>query len=70
MTVDQIFNALGGFREVSKQTGIPLTTVHSWKRAGRVPGWRQPQLIALAKKKKVSLSEADFTEATTKDVAA
>lgn len=60
MTVDQIFEALGGYINLAEKTGIPLTTVHSWKRVGFVPEWRRPALIALAKKSKVVLTDADF----------
>lgn len=59
-TVAQIFEKLGGHIAIAEKTGIPLTTVHSWKRKNFVPDWRKPALISLAKKAKVALSEADF----------
>ncbi len=62
MTVEQILDALGGFTKVAKDTGTPITTVHSWKRVGFIPEWRRPQLLALAKKAKVSLTDRDFPE--------
>lgn len=49
-TVSDIFDALGGVTVVANGTGIPLTTVHSWKRAGYVPHWRVASLVALAEK--------------------
>lgn len=62
MTVDQILETLGGFSNVAKETGIPLTTVHSWKRVGFIPEWRRPALLAMAKGCKAHLSEADFPD--------
>ncbi|WP_158212142.1 carph-isopro domain-containing protein [Sphingomonas dokdonensis] len=50
MTVPDIFEQLGGVSAIAAETGIPLTTVHSWKRAGFVPHWRIDVLVALASK--------------------
>lgn len=63
-TVAQIFEKLGGHIAIAEKTGIPLTTVHSWKRKNFVPDWRKPALISLAKKSKVALCEADFPSRT------
>ena len=60
MTAEQILDSLGGFTKVARDTGTPATTVHSWKRSGFIPEWRRPQLLALAKKAKVPLTEQDF----------
>lgn len=49
-TVPNILDALGGVTAVSNETGIPLTTVHSWKRSGFVPKWRVPTLVLLAER--------------------
>lgn len=59
-TVADIFDRLGGHVVIAEKTGIPLTTVHSWKRANFVPEWRRPALITLAKRKKVDLATEDF----------
>jgi hypothetical protein len=59
-TVPDILDALGGVTAVSNETGIPLTTVHSWKRSGFVPKWRIPTLVSLAKRLGKPLSEASF----------
>lgn len=64
MTIDQMFEALGGPTVVANETGIPLTTVHSWKRVKFVPEWRRPALLTLARKKRVAISAADFPERT------
>ncbi len=47
-TVSDIFDALGGVTAIANGTGIPLTTVHSWKRKGFVPHWRVDALASLA----------------------
>lgn len=54
-TVSDIFDALGGVTVIANGTGIPLTTVHSWKRTGFVPHWRVEALAALAEKQGKSL---------------
>lgn len=46
-TVSDIIDALGGVAAISSETGIPFTTVHSWKRSGFVPTWRVPTLVDL-----------------------
>ncbi|WP_370655234.1 carph-isopro domain-containing protein [Sphingomonas aurea] len=43
-------DALGGVTAVANECGLPLTTVHSWKRAGYVPAWRVPELVRVAER--------------------
>lgn len=57
---DIIDEVLEGPTVISNETGIPLTTVHSWKRAGFVPAWRVPTLVDLAARKGKGLTAADF----------
>jgi hypothetical protein len=59
-TVSDILESLGGYAVVAEKAGIPATTVHSWQRKNFVPEWRRPALLAIAKRKRVALSEADF----------
>lgn len=61
-TVPDIIDALGGATAISNETGIPLTTVHSWKRSRFVPRWRVPALVALALRLGKSISETDFPQ--------
>ncbi len=49
-TVSEIFEQLGGATAISAETGIPITTVHGWKRSGRLPHWRVEALVSLAEK--------------------
>lgn len=59
-TVSRIIDELGGVTAIAAETGIPLTTVHSWKRAGFVPRWRIPTLVELAAKLGRPITEASF----------
>jgi len=59
-TVPEIIEELGGATAISNETGIPLTTVHSWKRARFVPRWRVPALVSLAQRLGKPISEASF----------
>jgi hypothetical protein len=59
-TVPDIIEELGGATAISNETGIPLTTVHSWKRARFVPSWRVPALVSLAERMGKPISEASF----------
>ena len=59
-TVSDILRELGGVTAISNETGIPLTTVHSWKRTGFVPRWRVPQLVSLAERLGKPITERNF----------
>lgn len=39
-----IFRSKGGVTRVARLIGAPVTTVHHWKRTGKVPEWRWPQI--------------------------
>ena len=59
-TVADILESLGGVTAVSKETGIPITTVHTWKRTGFVPHWRIPALVKMAKRLGKPLKPSSF----------
>jgi len=59
-TVPDIFAELGGVTAIANETGIPLTTVHSWKRARFVPRWRVQALVVMAEKLGKSITVANF----------
>lgn len=61
-TADQIVEALGGSANIARETGIPLTTIESWKAANFIPDWRRETLLSLAMRKEKPLSTADFPE--------
>lgn len=69
--MSDIFERLGGTTAISNETGIPLTTVHGWKRAGFVPNWRVPALVDLSKRLgKPILAEAVPVRGAVEQVAA
>lgn len=59
-TASDIIEKLGGVANLARNAGIPLTTVMGWKQANFIPEWRQPALISLGKKRKVTLRDTDF----------
>jgi len=46
MTAIQIIETLGGSRKAADRLDIPFTTVDTWKRKNRIPGWRMPAIAA------------------------
>lgn len=61
-SIPDIIEALGGAKAISKQIGVPLTTVHSWKRAGSVPSWRHHLLIGMKTEDGHVVSPADLAQ--------
>jgi len=59
-TAASIIDSLGGSAQVARETGFPLTTIESWKRANHIPEWRRDPLLGLAVRVGVSLSTSDF----------
>lgn len=55
---DQLVEAFGGLTAMHRATDIPISTIFSWKRVGRVPGWRYDAIRRAARKVKVRLPEA------------
>lgn len=45
----------GGLEKASEAIGAPKSTVQSWRKAGRIPSWRKPQVIAAADRIGVAL---------------
>ena len=60
MTVAGLIDALGGTSIVARALGEPVTTVHAWKVKGRLPRWRRPALLELAREKGVDASDEDL----------
>lgn len=61
-TVPDILQELGGVKAVADATGIPLTTVHTWKRTGFVPSWRVPTLVSMAQRLGKPITEESFPD--------
>ena len=45
--VDRIFDTLDGATAISRETGDPIQTVHSWKAVGNILRWCRFVLIVL-----------------------
>ena len=60
MTALEIIQRLGGVSAVSKELGVPLTTVSSWGRFNQIPPWRQLKLLELAAARNEPLATTDF----------
>lgn len=63
-----IITKLGGPKAIADELGIHRTRVSNWARprtkggtGGTVPHWRVANLLEMARKKGIELSEADFT---------
>lgn len=59
MQAEKIITALGNgnVHEASRRLGIPVTTLHSWKRRASVPEWRQDHIRFVARKYGVSVDD-------------
>lgn len=56
--VDLVFEAFGGTTALAEAlNGEPITTVHSWKRSGRIPRWRKRQIAAAARERGIALPD-------------
>jgi hypothetical protein len=62
MTASDIIELFGGITALSTLSGVPTSTIHSWRHKNQIPAWRQPQLLALAVANGIELSTADFPE--------
>jgi hypothetical protein len=55
-----LFDHFGGVRRLAMELGEPLTTVQSWKSAGRIPAAKQPSVLAAAKRLRLSVRAEDI----------
>lgn len=56
--IQQVFDAIGGTSALARFSGVPVTTVHSWLRRGKIPSWRQSQIKRAFRIAKVPLPES------------
>lgn len=59
-TAERVIEKFGGTRPMSEKTGIPATTIQSWKEGGRIPSKRQGEILAAAARHGISLGAADL----------
>jgi hypothetical protein len=50
----------GALRRAAAMTGVPVTTIHSWLVAGRIPAKRHRQLFAAARRHGIPLKPEHF----------
>lgn len=55
--IDRIF---GGTRSASRLLELPPSTIQSWKVAGHIPAWHQPDVLEKGQAAGYPISEADF----------
>lgn len=61
MTAADIVDAFGGTTVFAAMLGgIPISTVHSWRRTNYIPDWRRAKILGLAAAHGITLSTADF----------
>lgn len=52
----KVIAAFGGTTNLARAIGAPVTTVHKWKGAGRIPAWRHDAIKAAAEKAGIDLT--------------
>lgn len=60
MDIKDLIVALGDTTAVARALQEPVTTVQSWKTAGRIPRWRQASVVALAITLGVDISDSEL----------
>lgn len=51
-----VFQKFGGIRPMSAKTGDPSSTVKSWHKKGKIPGWRHNSILEAASKYGIDVS--------------
>lgn len=55
----QVIAAFGTLEKTSEALRrVPVSTIHGWKRKGRIPPWRYPQIVEAARREGIQLPEA------------
>lgn len=55
--LDPLIDAFGGLSKMARTLGHRhVTTIDGWRRAGRIPRWRLPEVMAGAERMGISLS--------------
>lgn len=64
MDTNEIIDAFGGVREMHRKTGIPLTTIQSWRDRGAIAGAKtvelQRRILKAAREHQISVSAEDL----------
>jgi hypothetical protein len=64
MTANEIIEAFGGVQQMHRDTGIPTTTIQSWKDRGAIAGAKtielQRRILAAAAERDIPVSAKDL----------
>jgi hypothetical protein len=52
-TIPQIIEQLGGPSRLAREMGLPVATVSAWKHRSRIPARHWPDLVSLARHKRL-----------------
>lgn len=55
-----IVEKFGGTRKMAEHTGLPPSTIQSWKASGLVPAHRQIEILMHARRLQIDLGPDDF----------
>jgi hypothetical protein len=55
VALDKAAESFGGFSELARLLGVPISTCHGWHQRERVPPWRMKALEELARTNKIKL---------------
>lgn len=54
--IDMIIARFGGVTKLAKSLALPITTVHAWKRRGRIPADRFGDILEAARASGIALT--------------
>jgi len=58
--ISTLIEKFGGLTVMSKMIGVPISTIQSWDRAGKIPSWRIDNILKVAKKLKIEIQPTDL----------
>jgi len=60
----EILSAFGGVAKLARRLDVPMTTVHAWKRTGRLPAWRRRDIEDAARNDGLPIFESTPAKAS------
>lgn len=61
-TIDDLILAFGGVNEMARKLELPWpSNVSAWRRAGKIPAWRDSQILAAAEREGIALTAEQLT---------
>lgn len=55
--VSQLIQAFGGIVQMSRELGVPVSTIQGWEKAKKVPSWRIDHLRNAATSRGIKLDD-------------